>query len=1493
MRVQRWLSMMILCVLAGLLLPMGSTSLDKEGVWAAPSPPDPQFELILLDPEAISVASGSAADGLFPDRWFRLRATGTSYNLKDSDLGFTIEVSYPHPYAAYFTEANPSITWNQYVHSCTHDVANRKFSCVGALPKSDPTQEMDAWVEIAFIGTCDLYTQPQPSVVNFVGTSNWDDGGFNKDTYAAPVEPILDLTLLSQNPADGTKDLVISDENQRGPLLTWSPYLNHTCGDGSDPVNQDVAYLVRLRKQGGTWRDFSNEYPTCSKELRLSPSDVPCEDNGEPATYEWDVAIADIRYARCGAVASNVAKFTTGSCRPEVEVKPKYGDFFLSGLNVANTYRVEVDWNGSADTATPQAPFGEVIFDLNDDEMKRPGQRWGAEHQYNMGDDFNAGLTGGNNVLAIKAVNADGLESLVSTLQPMVFPVPSWIIDYAMDSFNVQLKARTVTYGRSVEYPNPHFEANTTVPSWVPYLGGAKMGINETYAAVGAEVSSDGSGSVGVSGNTGVQLTEDKKVSGKLSGNGEVQISAGSGVDLTEATFGLTVKGEIAEEMGIADLVPALKAAENWWLVGRLVKWFNRRANVEAAIGPEVDIKTKFVDVNDDLEFRSGTGTGLIDMALTLTLRVFDSLKASLTGGGTPRVVVQVPKSGPWGYLKEIAIRLYAKAGLTVWRFEEEWERGITCSLPDGRCESDEGEAMALALAADGWTLMDRDYVTEDYATFTANRGFQLMATATTMETQVVQDVFPLADPALAVRADGDRMVLWVHDDDGKPIAQGEEIRAAHWNGSSWTEASVTGDNHQDFNPQVAFDGDGDALAVWERTNTVHVSPTLDITYTQSFEIASARWDSTTETWSAVTLLTSDALLDTSPQLARSTDGTLVALWRTSDGTDLLGTPAHPVTLTFDVWNGTTWAGAAPALTGLTDTLGVDLAVYSSSRAALVLARDTDGDLLTDADTELFYATYNGAVWSALTPLTDDAVADVAAELSYDDSGNPIIVWRRNDALVMQTGWAGSPTTVRPLSTSGAFFDFELLPDANGNLALLWQAITEDGADVTYAVYDASHNSWGSDNTLMNDAALEESFAPAFAPDGTLTMAYNKVAMELITQTVEVSPTLTITATNVPNPVKTDLYLLTHTIGRDLGVTAADLALSDPNPAPGSQVTVSATVHNLGDLAVSGAQVAFYDGDPGSGGAQIGSAQALVSPFRAAISDTVSVVWDVPGTPAAHTLYVVVDPTNAIREFNESNNTASRGVVQPDLVVAWTWAEIEPEAITLTASIDNVGHLTAGAPFDVAFRAGDPVTGTLLGTASVSADLSAGASTTASLSLTGPAALAALPNRFWAVADDGDAVAEADETNNTDFGALNVKPDLVLTASDIDAGAAISLTVRNTGAFTATGVMLRGWLDGLGGTVVYSGTIGDLAPGASAEAQFTSDAAGELWVKVDPDDRIAETIESNNLAVRAVPTAVYLPLVMNNIGVAAVQEVAPPEHSDSTDALLRHLPPAR
>jgi subtilase family serine protease len=92
-------------------------------------------------------------------------------------------------------------------------------------------------------------------------------------------------------------------------------------------------------------------------------------------------------------------------------------------------------------------------------------------------------------------------------------------------------------------------------------------------------------------------------------------------------------------------------------------------------------------------------------------------------------------------------------------------------------------------------------------------------------------------------------------------------------------------------------------------------------------------------------------------------------------------------------------------------------------------------------------------------------------------------------------------------------------------------------------------------------------------------------------------------------------------------------------------LTLSATIANSGNMITETGSVTvrFYDGDPSSGGVQIGADQT-VSLRGCGDNETVSVTWS-DLAPGVYRLFVVVDPEDDIVDADPSNNTASRLVI--------------------------------------------------------------------------------------------------------------------------------------------------------------------------------------------------------------------------------------------------------
>ncbi len=313
--------------------------------------------------------------------------------------------------------------------------------------------------------------------------------------------------------------------------------------------------------------------------------------------------------------------------RPRLlEVKPEYtlaGSYFLDNQSVPNPIQVMVDWNGEL-PGGGTAPYGDVYFDLNGVQTRVSGQDWGAQHTYDMGADFAAAFSCANNTLRIWAalpVQGGELRSLEHVVQPTVFAWPgwvSWLETFGLGAFDTMPNAPLVEYSYANLYPEEPFEAAWTPPGWVPYLGGEELGIRATQAGLRAVGRSNGSGRLNLTGQTGFDLAA-FSVDGSASGAGDVQFVCAESLDLTRAEWGLDINATVNKEMGLLDLTPAVKAAEKWPVVGRIIRWVNSVAQVEGALSPGVAIDTVFAEQAGQLKFVQGTDTGYVRACATLS----------------------------------------------------------------------------------------------------------------------------------------------------------------------------------------------------------------------------------------------------------------------------------------------------------------------------------------------------------------------------------------------------------------------------------------------------------------------------------------------------------------------------------------------------------------------------------------------------------------------------------------------------------------------------------------------------------------------------------------------------------------------------------------------------------------------------------------------------------------------------------------------------------
>ena len=1146
------------------------------------------------------------------------------------------------------------------------------------------------------------------------------------------------------------------------------------------------------------------------------------------------------------------------------------GGYWPSGASLDNQYAVDVAWQG-------RQP-GRVEFTLNGVTSVEPAHSRGASHTYNMGSDLAHRPLGAPNDLRIVAYSQDGVASAAHVQRLIGYGLAPWMPDATLFQFifpygDCPSGPLSFTYKGTLDLPIP---GGQTPPDSLPFVGGERLEMLNPQGRWKVEAATDGKGSLEFGRQWGISIAG-RSVSGGVSLVGEVQAAESGALQLTGGAFEGQFRGQIplaecplvdAICKGVTGGLCPLRELAAMPVIGEPLRWVLERAMLSVRLAPEASIQVLNVRTEEErwawgvLNKAEGGGK----LTLNLATELHEQVKASVYGGGGPTFSF---KLDPGPALDRVTWRMLAGLKLRVFRYESVHETGYTWPTPEAQAGALGGTGSSWARST-GWQVAPRDYADEPagYAVFQGSRAQAAgAASAASSETVILSNAYPEADPALTI--DGrSALLLWVHDDLSKPVMQGEEIYYSRYDGAAWsTPAAITRDALQDFAPQVASTSGGRAVAVWERVNAPQTAAsTLNLTYTRAIEIAYAVWDGAA--WSAPQLITRNAAFDHTPILARSREGRLLLIWRQNPAGELVGTAASPDTVMAAFWDGSTWSTPQPIVSGA-GIVRLSAACHDGSRALVVYAQDTAGNLGSDEDWELYAVAWNGAAWGQPTRLTHDAAPDASPSVFYDPFGRVQLFWLKGDTLQARVGGLEAPDRSVATAERLTMLDYRAALDPAGNVAIVWQGSSPEGVDVYYATYDAAHNTLGARQQLTRDAPLERAFAPAFAGPGELALAFSRD--QLVSGTVTLSPTLAIS--DVTTFGRSDLVVLQHNLAGDLALGDADLSLSVANPAPGSTVAISATLRNVGGLAIANPQVAFYQGDPAQGGALIGLTQTVPLSLGGGLSATVGITWTVPISGPV-TLYAVASPGELADEHNPANNTARLTTALPDLTVTLvSVGYLLPDQIRAEAYVRNAGVI-AGGLVTITFRLDDPQTGPVLGTAPARGNLPPGYTSWGSLSVSNLQPISTGWHRLYAIADAEGAVPEADEGNNVAWTSLGVLPELDLSILEhsVASGGSGPTTVRarvtNWGERSAANVPVGIYATfPISGSVPLAHTTVSVNPRQSASVALQLDRPlADLYVGVNIDRTVAEREPEDNVAAigspvdpTAIPTSTRTP----------------------------------
>ncbi|MGD2090349.1 MAG: CARDB domain-containing protein [Candidatus Aminicenantes bacterium] len=954
------------------------------------------------------------------------------------------------------------------------------------------------------------------------------------------------------------------------------------------------------------------------------------------------------------SVSPTICKMTKNySLYPEGEIRiysitSKYNGFvhYLTGTDFAVDYIANVDWAGHPPEKvrfiTPNGPYDVIT------------QGTTAAQTFNIAADFQPCST-----LKAIAISSDGTQSVEKTadfvvMSPILAGLTFDAIDLG-DGFYSHKKFQLNMIDRQVA---------EQVPDNIPLFGGDNAAL-QFFPDVEATVESNGHVEITLDWNKSV-------ISGNIAGfNYDIDTGIQLGLEGNYLHPGCDYSWS-----GALGINAGFSAGKSWPYV-----IMAGPVPIPVYIGATIDLSLDALLTVEDIEPMTLNGS------LGIHPYVRGKLGAGADGifcvegwiGGGADVIFNFPGANEY--------TIYLNAGVSATALMFHWETDLL------RWDWQLGAASPNPTAQQNFNTLRPKLITRAYLNETQkfNRQMNLIIkdfqqkgdTYLVSSGDLQNSVFPYSEANLSSR-DTHMSLVWLEDNPARePIDRTMAVYSSY-NGNGWSVPyPIWDDNTADFHPDSVTFSNGAVMAAWGDEKTAMPANATFNDMVQNLEISAAVYNPATQTWAPLRI-TNNNYFDAKPKISGNTGSDVMLIWYANEANDIHGSSTAPNKLYFSRYDGANWSNAELAAEIPMGILKYDL-LYDGSTGYVVLGLDTDDNLETIDDHELYLLTYENGAWASMTPLTNDTIVDTNPHLVKDLNGNTILSWLKADGLYSAVNFniaGGTRVIAGDYSTN--FSDFQMASSGNGRLALVWAGPYENSSDVFAAFYDPFGSTWGDSRQLTADAETERSITAAFYGNDTLIAVYNQNTIEerQITQSTPTGEPLAIT---VPEIISTDLYMLKYTWAKDLALEPGSFITEPENPLPGNETILEVKVVNPGEASAENVPVAFYLGNPDSGGTLIGET-SIPGIFKPGDEAYVSIQWTVPGSSQPLNVYARVDPDAVFDTDNRQNNTLQIQLVKPDLTISTiSWQHISGNLFSVTARVVNQGT-SASAATTVKFR---------------------------------------------------------------------------------------------------------------------------------------------------------------------------------------------------------------
>lgn len=270
---------------------------------------------------------------------------------------------------------------------------------------------------------------------------------------------------------------------------------------------------------------------------------------------------------------------------------------------------------------------------------------------------------------------------------------------------------------------------------------------------------------------------------------------------------------------------------------------------------------------------------------------------------------------------------------------------------------------------------------------------------------------------------------------------------AKAWGTAALIETDNTGSAYV---PQVAMDGSGNALAVWQQHDGTR------------YNVWSNRYAAGTG-WGVAALIETDNVSDASdPQIAVNANGNAMAVWAQHDGAR-----RNIVANRYTV--GTGWGAVALLETdNAGNAMEPQVAMDASGNGLAVWTQDDGTHVAVMANR---YTAGSG--WGTAAPIETNSAGDAnETRIAIGANGNALVVWQQHDGMRINiwsnryttgTGW-GTAELIET-DNAGDAYSPRIAFDANGNAQAVWSQFDGTRSNIMANRY-AAGSGWGTATIL-------------------------------------------------------------------------------------------------------------------------------------------------------------------------------------------------------------------------------------------------------------------------------------------------------------------------------------------------------------------------------------------------------------------------------------------